>query len=362
MPADALPVNSRCVTASGRPYRDGVAKVTVRYWAGAKAAAGTAEEQVSAGTLAEVIDSVAAERDDRFARVLAACSFVISEQPVGRRPPEQVSLADGDVVEVLPPFAGGAPAEPAAVIAAGADLPSWRAPMLGGLLGLLLMVGVVVGPALLWPAVIIAQLLLVLSWHRWTAARDPVVGLVVAGCLIGVADVAVGVAEGAASYGPIAVVIGVGFLAAVGQQLARRDGRPDLTLSMAATVSLAALGALGAGWVVNLRLADGEELTLVAASAVTAAAIGRLAPRAAGAVAGPLLAGAVVGALVAAASSAIDGLVGALVGVAVAVPSALAAVTQVRLAGRAEGWPAGAAWPVLVAAPLAYFVLRLAGH
>ena len=336
--------------------------MTVRYWAGAKAAAQVAEEKVSAGTLAEALDAIVKDRDKRFAQVLSMCSIVVREQPVASVSPDQVVLSDGDLIEVLPPFAGGSDSASPATPSVDLSLPGWRSPVLSGLLGLLLMVGVAVGPGLLWPVVVLGQLLLVATWHRSVDAPDPIVGLAVAGGLIAIADVAVAVADGPASYGPIAVVVSVGFLAAVGQQLARRDDRTDLTLSLSATIALAAMGALGAGWVVNLRLVDGDSFTLVAACAVTAAAVGRLAPRAAGAVLGPLAAGTGIGAFVATASSTISVPLGAGIGLAVSVPAALAAVASVRLPARVIGWPSGAAWPVLVAAPLAYFVIRVAGH
>ena len=80
----------------------------LRYWAGARAAAGVDHELVDAATLDEALDAARAGRDERFARVLSACSFVVDEQPVGRRPPAEVELGAEAVVEVLPPFAGGA--------------------------------------------------------------------------------------------------------------------------------------------------------------------------------------------------------------------------------------------------------------
>jgi len=80
----------------------------LRYWAGARAAAGVAEEPVAAATLKEALDAARAPRDERFARVLSVCSFVVDEQPVGRTPHAEVPLASDAVIEVLPPFAGGA--------------------------------------------------------------------------------------------------------------------------------------------------------------------------------------------------------------------------------------------------------------
>ncbi|REF36136.1 MoaD/ThiS family protein [Thermasporomyces composti] len=83
--------------------------VTVRYWAAAKEAAGLAEEQVRATTLAEALTLLRARHADRprFAPVLAMCSVLIDGDPVGRRDPASVSLREGACVEVLPPFAGG---------------------------------------------------------------------------------------------------------------------------------------------------------------------------------------------------------------------------------------------------------------
>lgn len=81
----------------------------IRYWAAAKEAAGTAEEEYDAATLAEVLDGARARHADRprFADVLRRCSYVVDGRPVGTRDHADVRLADGDVVEVLPPFAGG---------------------------------------------------------------------------------------------------------------------------------------------------------------------------------------------------------------------------------------------------------------
>ena len=80
---------------------------TLRYWAAARAAAGTDAEQTSATTLAEALLLARAVRDDRFGRVLDACSFVVDGDPVGARDHADVVLADGSLVDVLPPFAGG---------------------------------------------------------------------------------------------------------------------------------------------------------------------------------------------------------------------------------------------------------------
>ncbi|MDT9698741.1 MoaD/ThiS family protein [Streptomyces sp. P17] len=84
-----------------------MAKVTVRYWAAAKAAAGVAEEAYDAATLADALAAVRERHPGELARVLRRCSFLIDGDPVGTRGHETVRLADGGTVEVLPPFAGG---------------------------------------------------------------------------------------------------------------------------------------------------------------------------------------------------------------------------------------------------------------
>jgi len=86
-----------------------MSKVTIRYWAAAKAAAGVPEESVQAATLAEALAAAVASRapDDPLRNVLARSSFLVDATPVGRAARESVVLGDGAVVEVLPPFAGG---------------------------------------------------------------------------------------------------------------------------------------------------------------------------------------------------------------------------------------------------------------
>lgn len=80
---------------------------TVRYWAALKDAAGTAEDQVDASTLAEALAGVRALHDARFAEVLARCSLLVDGAQVGHRDHAEVALAGGGEVDCLPPFAGG---------------------------------------------------------------------------------------------------------------------------------------------------------------------------------------------------------------------------------------------------------------
>ena len=85
--------------------------VTVRYWAGARAAAGTAEDDFAvdgAMTLADLV-SLVLERHpgDRMARTVAVCSVLLGDRPVRSQDPASVVVEPGSVVELLPPFAGG---------------------------------------------------------------------------------------------------------------------------------------------------------------------------------------------------------------------------------------------------------------
>ncbi len=79
-----------------------MADVTVRYWAGARAAAGRDDERLQASSVADVVLSLSA-RTPALGPVLALSSLLVD----GRVVRADVSLADGQVVEVLPPFAGG---------------------------------------------------------------------------------------------------------------------------------------------------------------------------------------------------------------------------------------------------------------
>jgi molybdopterin converting factor small subunit len=85
--------------------------VTVRYWAGARAAAGTAEDSFDLTgdvSLSELVRLVLERHpDDRMARTVAVCSVLVGDRPVRSQDPDTVVIAPGSVVELLPPFAGG---------------------------------------------------------------------------------------------------------------------------------------------------------------------------------------------------------------------------------------------------------------
>jgi sulfur-carrier protein len=84
-----------------------MAIVTMRYWAAAKDAAGVAEQHLTADTLAAALSLAGINGGAQLRAVLDRSSFLIDGNPVGRRAADSVQLADGNVIEVLPPFAGG---------------------------------------------------------------------------------------------------------------------------------------------------------------------------------------------------------------------------------------------------------------
>lgn len=80
--------------------------VTIRYFAAARAAAGIESETIfipDGTTLTQLVDGLA-EKSAELDRVLARCSYLRNEVAVRDR---GVVLRSGDVVDVLPPFAGG---------------------------------------------------------------------------------------------------------------------------------------------------------------------------------------------------------------------------------------------------------------
>ena len=92
--------------STGAPY------VVVRYWAAARAAAGVAEDRVPVDgpiSLADLRSRALALHPGsaRLAEVVAVCSVLIGDEPLGTRDPSEVQVAPGASVEFLPPFAGG---------------------------------------------------------------------------------------------------------------------------------------------------------------------------------------------------------------------------------------------------------------
>ena len=94
------------------PTQDIPAVVVVRYWAGARAAAGVAEEriEVSGPVRLDELVRLAVGRHDPASgleRVLGVCSVLVDGTPVSSGDPAVVEVPPGAEVEFLPPFAGG---------------------------------------------------------------------------------------------------------------------------------------------------------------------------------------------------------------------------------------------------------------
>jgi molybdopterin synthase sulfur carrier subunit len=81
-------------------------RVTVRYFAAARAAAGAELETVTlqpGATVAELVDRLAG-RDTHLATVLKRCSYLCDGIAVRD---DAAALRSGETIDVLPPFAGG---------------------------------------------------------------------------------------------------------------------------------------------------------------------------------------------------------------------------------------------------------------
>ena len=79
--------------------------VVVRYWAGARQAAGVESDVVVATTVGEALDAVLDLRP-ALAPILALSSVLVDGH-AGSASERERQVQRGGVVEVLPPFAGG---------------------------------------------------------------------------------------------------------------------------------------------------------------------------------------------------------------------------------------------------------------
>jgi molybdopterin synthase sulfur carrier subunit len=77
------------------------ALVTVRYWAGARRAAGRESEQLTAVDLADLLGQL--RRRPELIDVLTASAVLVDATASKDDQP----LHDGAIVDILPPFAGG---------------------------------------------------------------------------------------------------------------------------------------------------------------------------------------------------------------------------------------------------------------
>jgi molybdopterin synthase sulfur carrier subunit len=81
-------------------------QLSVRFFAGAAAAAGTEERTVEvapSARLGDLLDRLGAEGGEALSRVLAASSFLLDATAAKRDAP----LGAATTLDVLPPFAGG---------------------------------------------------------------------------------------------------------------------------------------------------------------------------------------------------------------------------------------------------------------
>ena len=76
----------------------------VRYFAGARAAAGLSSEHIAASSLDDLTVLLGQRHGERLALVLKAASFLVDGLACHDR---QAALPAGATVDVLPPFAGG---------------------------------------------------------------------------------------------------------------------------------------------------------------------------------------------------------------------------------------------------------------
>lgn len=82
-------------------------RITVRYYAGARAAAGADEESLElpgGASVADAISALRAGRSTALNRVLDAASYLVDGIAVRNK---AVTISDGSRLDVLPPFAGG---------------------------------------------------------------------------------------------------------------------------------------------------------------------------------------------------------------------------------------------------------------
>lgn len=76
----------------------------VRLFAAAADAAGTASEEVTAETLGSLVTTLQERHGEQFAAVLNRCSILVDGRSVTDT---AESVADAQVIDILPPFAGG---------------------------------------------------------------------------------------------------------------------------------------------------------------------------------------------------------------------------------------------------------------
>jgi hypothetical protein len=224
-----------------------------------------------------------------------------------------------------------------------------------------LVLGGVIDPLVLLPAVLLTQVLLAVAWFPALRATSPIGGRIVVLGAAGAADVAVLAADETRPMEHVAPVLAVAMLAALAHQLARRDGRGGLTTSLTATGAATVYACLGSAWLALDVSREGTGLLVLGAVAAAAPAVVDLAntrlgrPRWAGAV----WAAAVTGVAAAAVAETTD--VSLPVALAAGAGAVVAARLAVLLADRAPvPHPLlPAALPPVLVAPVVYLLGRL---
>jgi hypothetical protein len=224
-----------------------------------------------------------------------------------------------------------------------------------------LVLGGVIDPLVLLPAVLLTQVLLAVAWFPALRATSPLGGRIVVLGAAGAADVAVLAADETRPMEHVAPVLAVAVLAALAHQLARRDGRGDLTASLTATGAATLFACLGSAWLALDVSREGTGLLVLGAVAAAAPAVVELGrarlgrPRWAGAV----WAAAVTGVAAAAVAETTD------VSLPVALAAGAGAVVAARLGALlADRAPVPhpllpAALPPVLVAPVVYLLGRL---
>ena len=88
------------------PATGGAATCAVRFFAGARAAAGTTDDSFETppgATVGDILAAAVSRHGAELGRVLTRCSFLLDGVHAGPRTP----VGGGQTLDVLPPFAGG---------------------------------------------------------------------------------------------------------------------------------------------------------------------------------------------------------------------------------------------------------------
>ena len=228
-------------------------------------------------------------------------------------------------------------------------------------LAVALVLGGLIDPLVLLPAVLLTQVLLAVAWFPALQASSPLGGRIVVLGAAGAADVAVLAADETRPMQHVAPVLAVAVLAALAHQLARRDGRSELTRSLTAAGAATVFACLGSAWLALDVSREGTGLLVLGAVAAAAPAVVELGRRRLGRPrwAGAVWAAAVTGVAAAAVAETTD------LSLPVALAAGAGAVVAARLAMLlAERAPVPhpllpAALPPVLVAPVVYLLGRL---